>query len=344
MYKAILASIIILFSIFSNYDVLAAPLADIIDTYGYLDESGHYLVIGEVENVGSTPLHFVEVIVTFFKEELQQLSVTTALETIHPKQSSPFIVTLKDTLDAPLVSSYDARIGNVAPTEYKETKLSVIFHKLETIENNIVISGRIVNDGSALSANTRAMVVLYDIVGNPVRFSTVFTDPRDVLPFASALFSTTIQFDNPINISGYAISSESSSYAETTRLIQGGDTLLQPVQEVANISDLLTLDMKNRAVAAIKAEDPVLVKLNITNILAETRGYTYILQVIDQNGFVSSLSWSMGTLTPSESSTAVIAWVPKEPGRYLLQVFVWKSIEDPTPLAFRTISTNFQVK
>jgi hypothetical protein len=346
LYKAVLLSTIILFSIFSTYNVHAAPSARIIDTYGYLDESGQYVVVGEVVNNGDVPLHFVEVIVTFFdedKEQLQQLSVSTALVIIHPGQVAPFMVTLRDTQSASLVRTYDAQMGNIAPTTDKERRLSVIFHKLETSEDNIVISGRIANDGTSLSANTKAVVVLYNVLGEPVRFSSVFTDPRNILPFGSALFSTRIKIGDPLQISGYAISAESSTYAETTRLVREQEISLERIREVVDISDLATLDASNRVVSSVGVGNPVLVKLSITNKLAEGRDYTYILQVIDQDGFVSSLSWSAGTLTPRQSNAAIIAWVPSERGTYTLQVFVWKSVEEAVPLAFKTLATNIQV-
>lgn len=346
LYKPVLASILILLGIFSTYNVQAVPSVKIVDTYGYLNESGQYVVVGEVVNNGDVPVHFVGLTVTFFDknhEQIEELSVSTALEVIRPGQISPFATTLLDTKDSSFVSSYDVKIGNVAPTTYKEEKLSIIFHKLQTEENMIVVSGRIVNDGSSISSNTKAMVVLYNTVGEPVRYTSAFPESRNILPFGSALFSIKFQVDNPANISGYAISSESSNYAETQRLVQMQETPMQRVREVANISDLLTLDKDNRIVGSINVGDPVLVKLNITNTLTENREYTYILQVKDQNMFVASLVWSMGTLPSNNSTAAVIAWVPDAPGIYTLQVFVWKSIEEPTPLAFRTLTTNLQV-
>ena len=115
MYKAILLSIIIIFSVFSTYNVHAIS-AKITDTYGYLDESGYYVVVGEVVNVQTVPLHFIEITVTFFdedQEQLEQISISTALETIHPGQTSPFKVTLRDIESASLVKFYDVKKHSV---------------------------------------------------------------------------------------------------------------------------------------------------------------------------------------------------------------------------------------
>lgn len=337
---------LIVSGIFVTYGAYATPSIAIVDSYGYLDEEGQYLVIGEVINNGDIPAHFVEIIATFFdegREQIEQLSVSSALQIIRPGQVSPFIVRLQDKVDASLVRSYDVRVGNMAPTTYKEEKLSVIFHKLETAEDNIVISGRLANDGSSVSANTRIMIVLYNVVDEPVRYVSTFTEPRNILPFGSATFSVRIKVDDVLSINGYAITAESSNYAEINRLVQKREGSLERIREVMSISNLLTYDASNRAVGAVNIGEPVIVRTNITNRIAESRDYTYIIQVKDQNGFVVSLSWSMGTVQPGRSVIAVIAWIPDSPGRYTLQAFVWKSIEEPVPLAFRTLTTNLHV-
>lgn len=346
MYKAILLSIIIIFSVFSTYNVHAVS-AKIIDAYGYLDESGYYVVVGEVVNVQTVPLHFIEIMVAFFdedQEQLEQISVSTALETIHPGQISPFKVTLRDIESASLVKFYDVKIGNAAQTQNKENKLSFIFHDFQLLEDSIIVSGRISNDGTSISKNTKAMVVLYNVIGEPIRYSYLFTEPKDIFPFGSGIFSTRIKVDNTINIIGYAISAESSTYTENKRLVQVQETNMQRVQEIVDISDLMVLDTDERVIDTINVGSPTLVKLNIINKIKESREYTYILQITDQNGFVSSLSWSTGILSVQDDNIATIAWVSDKPGKYILQAFIWKSIEEPIPLVFRTVTANLQVR
>ena len=189
LYKVALSSLTILCIILFTYHGVESLSVVVTGTYGYLNESGHHVVLGEVQNIGSIPLHFTEVIVTFFDndyEQIQQLSSSVALETIHPSQTSPFIVVLRDTHDSPIVSSYDVKVGKITPTTYKENKLSIIFYKIETFEDNFIVSGRIANDGSSVSRNTRAMVVVYNFIGEPIRYSSLFTEPRHILPYGSA--------------------------------------------------------------------------------------------------------------------------------------------------------------
>lgn len=346
LYKALLLSAVILFSTFATYRADAAPAIEILDTYGYLNEFGEYVVLGEVQNTGDTPARFVEIIVTFFDEngeQLQQVPVSTSLEILHPGQVSPFQLTLKDTQDSLSVTSYHTTIGNFAPATSKEIKLSIIFHKLETSDDSVIVSGRLVNDGSSNSDNTKVTIILYNLVGEPIRFASTFTDPKDILPFGSALFSARIKVDDPTKVAGYAISSESSKYGEVSRLVQKQQVPLERIQEVVRISDLSTMDSNNRAANSVREGEPVLVRVDIDNMLSESREYTYILQVLDEEGFVSSISWSTGVLRADGRSTPTIAWVPTEEGTYRLEVYIWKSIEEAVPLSFRTLSTSVRV-
>lgn len=346
LYKVALISIVILLAVLSSYSVQAAPSVTLLETNGYLNSDGHYVVLGEVLNDGSVPLQFVEVIVEFFDHELNPLitlSSSIALEKIHQGQISPFAVILKDATVAPSVKSFAVTIGDLNPTDVKPAKLAVIFHKMEIVEGSIVVKGRIANDGTALSENTKAMVVLYNVFGEPVRYGFTFTDPRNILATSSGLFSIKFTVDNISSINGYSISSESSVYAETERIVAIQKPTIQRIEEVVNLSDLSVFDQNNRAANSIDVGEPALFEINLSNNILERLQYTYILQIKDQNDFVVSLSWSVGSLDVRESSTATIAWIPLEKGTYRAEAFVWKDINDPVPMAFRTQSESFRV-
>lgn len=55
----------------------------------------------------------------------------------------------------------------------------------------------------------------------------------------------------------------------------------------------------------------------------------YILQVKDSNEFTVMLTWIKGTMNASSALDAGISWTPEESGNYTVEVFVWKSLEEP---------------
>ena len=346
LYKAALFSIVILLATISSYDAYAQAQTGVklLKTFGYLDSDQHFVVFGEVVNQG-TPVQFVEVIAQFFDQELKPLtsvSGSIGIERLHAGQISPFVIMLNDAELAPLVKSFTVSIGNFNPAEEKPRKLDVIFHKVETSEDTVIVSGRIANDGNSLSENTEAMVVLYNAVGEPVRYAFTFTEPRNILPFGSGTFSLNINVENIGTIAGYAIYSESSEYTETKRLLNMQPVTMERVEETVNLTELNVLNQNNQLTNSVDVGEPVLLTISVTNNLLEREQYMYILQIKDQNDFVVSLSWVIDSLGVRESGSATIAWVPLDEGTYKAEAFVWKNLEEAIPLSFRTLNKTFR--
>jgi hypothetical protein len=88
------------------------------------------------------------------------------------------------------------------------------------------------------------------------------------------------------------------------------------------------------------AGQPVLVKTKVTNNLNEDQPFVYILQVKDSEGITEMLTWIKGTMNASTSLEPGISWTPDESGRYTVEVFVWKSLEDPGLPLTKSISVN----
>jgi hypothetical protein len=347
LYKAVLFSISILLLLIPSYDVNAQTQSGVklLKTFGYLNSSQHYVVFGEVVNEGS-PVQFVEIIVQFFDQELKPLTTTSGslgIEILNSGQMSPFTTVLNDEQLAPLVKSFTITIGNFNTAEEKTRKLDVIFHKIETSGDSVTISGRIANDGSATSDNTKAMVVLYNAVGEPVRYAFAFTEPRNVLPFSSGTFSIKMNVENLGTIAGYAIYSESSTYSEVSRVLKTEEFQMTRVQETVNLTELSVLNQNNQPVNSVAFGQPVLFMVSLANNILERHQYMYILQIKDHNGFVVSLSWAIDSLEVRESSSATIAWVPLESGTYEAEAFIWNNLEEAVPLSFRTVSNTLMV-
>jgi len=83
---------------------------------------------------------------------------------------------------------------------------------------------------------------------------------------------------------------------------------------------------------------PVVVQTKVSNNLNKQQPFLYILQVKDSEGFTVMLTWIKGSMNASADLDAGISWAPEDSGKYSVDVFVWKSLEDPgLPLAKRMI-------
>jgi len=86
---------------------------------------------------------------------------------------------------------------------------------------------------------------------------------------------------------------------------------------------------------------PVLVQTKVTNNLDEEQPFVYILQVKHSEGFTVMLTWIKGTMNASAALDAGISWTPEESGNYMVEIFVWKSLEDPGELPLTKSITVF---
>jgi hypothetical protein len=61
--------------------------------------------------------------------------------------------------------------------------------------------------------------------------------------------------------------------------------------------------------------------------------FTLIAQIIDnQSGMVVSLKFTVSTLAAGQTASPSIQWTPEKEGKYVIEVFVWSSLDGPSPL------------
>gem|GEM_PF-3567312 len=96
-----------------------------------------------------------------------------------------------------------------------------------------------------------------------------------------------------------------------------------------SISEPIIVDVSGSAIDNVVTGEPVLVDTKVTNNLDEEQSFTYILLVKDSSDYTVMLTWIKGTMNALASLDAGISWIPEEDGNYTVEVFVWKSLEDP---------------
>lgn len=347
LYRAVLLLVVILLAWIPSHHTDAQPEGglQVLKTFGYLDENNYYVVVGEVMN-GGTPVKFVEIVVTFFDQDFNTLTVVSgslAIETLNASQISPFSIVLREADTSALVKSYTVNVANYNTAQEKPKKLEVIYHDIDVTEDIVTMQGRLANDGTANSKDSKIMVVLYNTIGEPVRLASAFTDPRNILALGSGLFFLNIDVSNVSSIAGYAIYSESAEYAQVDRFVKNESIPLHRLTETVSMTDFTVFNSNSQPTGYVPVGEAALFTVDLTSNAPERQQYLYILQVKDQNGFVVSLSSAVGHIAARENSKATIAWVPEEAGAYAAEAFVWNSLEEAVPLSFKTMSRALSV-
>jgi len=77
----------------------------------------------------------------------------------------------------------------------------------------------------------------------------------------------------------------------------------------------------------------IMITADVTNSLNTQQPFVYITQVKNSDNSVVSLSWLTGSLSPRQSFSPAQSWTSTEIGMYTIEVFVWKSIDNPEALS-----------
>lgn len=70
----------------------------------------------------------------------------------------------------------------------------------------------------------------------------------------------------------------------------------------------------------------------LTNHGKSEQKFTYLVQILNSAGGTEYLEGFSASMVPNQSFTAAQVWVPKDPGTYTVQVFVWDSLASAIPL------------
>jgi len=112
------------------------------------------------------------------------------------------------------------------------------------------------------------------------------------------------------------ISSFAFSYAATL-----DDSVLQDAKLVADDDNTIQVD------------NQVMIVADLSNGQDRDQRFAYIVQIHNENDIVVSLSWLTGSLSPYQTFSPAQSWTPTQAGTYTVQIFVWESVDSPTPLS-----------
>jgi hypothetical protein len=71
------------------------------------------------------------------------------------------------------------------------------------------------------------------------------------------------------------------------------------------------------------------------------QNFVYIMQITNENGITTALSWFQGQLSASQKLEISQSWTPTEKGKHAVEIFVWKSLKNPVPISHSVSQTFF---
>lgn len=123
-------------------------------------------------------------------------------------------------------------------------------------------------------------------------------------------------------------------FLSTNAYASFGDITLTPPKNVG---------LDGKELVTIHTDEPVGFSSTLTNHGKSEQKFTYIVQILNENGGTDYLEGLSASLLPAQSFTASQSWSPVEAGKYVVQVFVWESLGSAIPLT-QVIQTEITVQ
>lgn len=92
------------------------------------------------------------------------------------------------------------------------------------------------------------------------------------------------------------------------------------------------VNITGHKIASFHVGQDIGVESILTNNGKSDQKFTYLVQVLDNRGETQYLEGFSASMLPNQSFAASQVWIPKNPGEYTVQVFVWDSLSSGVPL------------
>ena len=116
-----------------------------------------------------------------------------------------------------------------------------------------------------------------------------------------------------------------------------------PTSERLSMNELEILSQNGELIEKLDIGQTGMLFSKVKNVIDFSQEFTYIVQIKNEDNNVISLSWVTGETMPSQELGMSVSWMPKEPGKYSIERFVWNSINGSIPLT-DTISTEILIQ
>jgi hypothetical protein len=103
--------------------------------------------------------------------------------------------------------------------------------------------------------------------------------------------------------------------------------------EEISTSDFKIVNSLGEDIKSPVVDQQLNLQTSLKNLSGKNMDWAYIVQVINSDGVIVDLNWSIGSLVKDQTLAASLSWTPSEKGNYKIEIFVWDNLHDINPLA-----------
>ncbi len=349
----------------------------VISSNTFLDERGYLNIVGFLENASEEPLTVPMMKVKLLNKQNEityKLKNDPLIHFMNPESIAPFKITVMDPSRSKQTANVKITFDQKVPTQLvnsKQVKLAIENAKLFVDGSGATrIEGDVRNNGMK-ATDTFILAMAFMNEKNHILDVKTITHDKSIATGAKMSFSMEYEgtaykycliadsryyVANPAGMcekAGKRIISKPSKDITLPEL-STNETKQQRSEETGVQANNLEQPMelaKFRVVDANKAQlrqiyvgQEIQLQSKATNNLNSVQPFTYIVQIRDKEGITVMLESIEGKLSPQKPFRLAVKWLPEEPGKYSIALFVWKDLEDPSPLMVQPMKTSIEVK
>ena len=82
----------------------------------------------------------------------------------------------------------------------------------------------------------------------------------------------------------------------------------------------------------VNVHQQIQISSDITNNQMKSQTFVYLVQLKNEEGFVVSVGWISGQLTPDQKLNPSLSWTPVDSGEFTAEIFVWEGLQNQRAL------------
>ncbi len=350
---------------------------NVISSNTFLDERGYLNIVGFLENTSEESLTVPMMKVKLLNKQREityELKNDPLIHFMNPGSIAPFKITVMDPSRGKQTTNVKITFDQKVPTQLvnpKQVKLAVENAKFLTDNSGTTrIQGDVRNNG-VKATDTFILVVAFMNEKNHILDVKTVTHDKSIATGAEMSFSMEYKGSadkyclvadsryyvaNPAGMcenTGKRIISKppkdvtlpesSSSVTIQERSDETGGQSNNSEQSI-ELAKFRVVDANKAKLRQIYVGQEIQLQSKATNNLDSVQPFTYIAQIKDQEGITVMLESNQGKLSPQKQSRLAVKWFAEEPGKYSIEIFVWKNLDDPSPLTAQPLKTLIEVK
>jgi len=98
-------------------------------------------------------------------------------------------------------------------------------------------------------------------------------------------------------------------------------------------SNCRVVDAFGNTLSSVSIDQQVQIACDVANTQDREQPFAYLTQIQDSDKIVVSLAWITGSLSPGQSFSPALSWIPTKSGVFGVKIFLFESVENLIPLS-----------